>query len=46
MAEDRMAVLAALRNALASGDVDSLREGVRVFAHRSMTSHRAAWTLA
>ena len=32
MAEDRMAVLDTLRKALATGDVDFLREGVRVLA--------------
>ena len=36
MAEDRMAVLDSLRKALASGDVDFLREGVRVLAQAIM----------
>jgi transposase-like protein len=36
MAEDRMAVLDTLRKALASGDVDFLREGVRVLAQAVM----------
>ena len=36
MAEDRMAVLDTLRKALAGGDVDFLREGVRVLAQAVM----------
>ena len=34
MAEDRMAVLDMLRKATADGNVDILREGVRVLARR------------
>ena len=36
MAEDRMAVLDTLRKAMADGDVDFLREGVRVLAEAVM----------
>ena len=36
MAEDRMAVLELLRKASADGDVDFLREGVRVLAEALM----------
>ena len=36
MAEDRMAVLEMLRKATADGDVDVLREGVRVLAEAVM----------
>ena len=36
MAEDRMAVLETVRKALAEGDVDFLREGVRVLAQAVM----------
>ncbi|HJU46990.1 MAG TPA: IS256 family transposase [Gaiellaceae bacterium] len=36
MAEDRMAVLESVRKALADGDVDFLREGVRVLAQAVM----------
>ena len=36
MAEDRMAVLETLRKAIADGDVDFLREGVRVLAQAVM----------
>ena len=36
MAEDRMAVLDTLRKALADGDVDFLREGMRVLAQAVM----------
>jgi hypothetical protein len=35
MAEDRMAVLETVRKAIAEGDADFLREGVRVLARRS-----------
>ncbi len=35
MAEDRIAVLETVRKAIADGDVDSLREGVRVSPRRS-----------
>ena len=36
MAEDRMAVLETLRKAIADGDADYLREGVRVLAQAVM----------
>ncbi len=36
MAEDRMAVLETVRKAIADGDVDFLREGVRVLAEGLM----------
>jgi putative transposase len=36
MAEDRMAMLETLRKAIADGDADFLREGVRVLAHAVM----------
>ena len=36
MAEDRMALLEMLRKATADGDVDFLREGVRVLAQAVM----------
>jgi len=36
MAEDRMAVLETVRKAIADGDVDFLREGVRVLAQAVM----------
>ena len=36
MAEDRMAVLETVRKAVADGDVDFLREGVRVLAQAVM----------
>lgn len=36
MADDRMAVLETVRKAIADGDVDFLREGVRVLAHAVM----------
>ena len=36
MAEDRMAVLETVRKAMAEGDVDFLREGVRVLAQAVM----------
>jgi transposase-like protein len=36
MAEDRMAVLDTVRKAIAEGDVDFLREGVRVLAQALM----------
>ena len=36
MAEDRMAVLDTVRKAIAEGDVDFLREGVRVLAQAVM----------
>ncbi len=36
MAEDRMAVLETVRKAIAAGDVDFLREGMRVLAHAVM----------
>ena len=36
MAEDRMAVLDTVRKAIATGDVDFLREGVRVLAQAVM----------
>ena len=36
MAEDRMAVLETVRKAIAEGDVDFLREGVRVLAQAVM----------
>ena len=36
MAEDRMAVLESVRKAIAEGDVDFLREGVRVLAQAVM----------
>jgi putative transposase len=38
MAEDRMAVLETVRKAIADGDVDFLREGVRVLAQAVMES--------
>jgi transposase-like protein len=36
MADDRMAVLESVRKAIADGDVDFLREGVRVLAQAVM----------
>jgi hypothetical protein len=36
MAEDRMAVLDALRKSLTEGDVDFLREGLRLLAQAVM----------
>jgi hypothetical protein len=36
MAEDRMAMLETLRKAVAGGDVDSLREGVRLLARAAI----------
>ena len=36
MAEDRMAVLETVRKAIAEGDVDFLREGIRVLAQAVM----------
>ena len=36
MAEDRMAVLETVRNAIADGDVDFLRDGPRVLAEAVM----------
>jgi transposase-like protein len=44
MAEDRMAVLETVRKAMAEGDVDFLREGVRVLAQAVMEAEVGAVT--
>jgi putative transposase len=44
MAEDRMAVLETVRKAMADGDVDFLREGVRVLAQAVMEAEVTAIT--
>src|SRR6188472_3125004 len=44
MAEDRMAVLETVRKAMADGDVDFLREGVRVLAQAFMEAEVTALT--
>ncbi len=44
MAEDRMAVLDTVRKAIAAGDVDFLREGVRVLAQAVMEAEVAELT--
>ena len=44
MAEDRMAVLDTVRKAIATGDVDFLREGVRVLAQAVMEAEASELT--
>lgn len=44
MAEDRMAVLETVREAIAEGDVDFLREGVRVLAQAVMEAEGSELT--